>query len=86
MTQHRLINIIFIGTHTTDDVILQWEKISPVVQNARLHMTEYNLISIWTNETFTLYSLPLTTQASIEENYHYFGKFGNLHFHITFGY
>lgn len=70
-------------THTTDDVILQWEKISPVVQNARLHMTEYNLISIWTNETFTLYSLPLTTQASIEENYHYFGKFAGNYSSLT---
>ncbi|XKL60246.1 hypothetical protein PGB90_001262 [Kerria lacca] len=72
-------------TYNTNDIILLWEQYSPVVQNTHLHMTEYNLMSIWTNSTFVLYSLPDDTWTTSEENYHYYGKFaGNYSSLIVF--
>ncbi|XP_065212052.1 pH-sensitive chloride channel 2-like isoform X2 [Planococcus citri] len=70
-------------TYNTNELLLSWEKLSPVVQNSRLHMTEYNLASIWTNSTFVMYSLPLDTWTTSEENYHYFGKFAGNYSSLT---
>ncbi|XP_050538955.1 pH-sensitive chloride channel 2-like isoform X2 [Daktulosphaira vitifoliae] len=64
---------------------LVWERDSPAIVNSNLRMTEYNLVSIWTNATISEYSLmssdeerndddSLYSQIAIE-HVHYYGKF-----------
>ncbi|XP_050432889.1 pH-sensitive chloride channel 2-like isoform X2 [Adelges cooleyi] len=65
---------------------LLWEHVSPAVVNSNLRMTEYNLVSIWTNATVSEYALmPSSSEESSGndseyssiaiEHVHYYGKF-----------
>ncbi|XP_025423922.1 gamma-aminobutyric acid receptor subunit pi-like isoform X2 [Sipha flava] len=73
-------------TYNNTHLELVWEHDSPAVLNSNLRMTEYNLVSIWTNATVSEYAL--TKSTPIDENYknkgyspsviehvHYYGKF-----------
>ncbi|KAK7869518.1 hypothetical protein R5R35_002293 [Gryllus longicercus] len=40
-------------TYNSSDLLLQWEDDSPVVLNPLLHLSEYTLVNMWTNETNT---------------------------------
>lgn len=66
-----------------------WEHDSPAILNSNLRMTEYNLVSIWTNATVSEYALKKSTQKdenikkegyspSVIEHVHYYGKFGKI--------
>ncbi|VVC43650.1 Hypothetical protein CINCED_3A020704 [Cinara cedri] len=71
-------------TYNNTHLELVWEHDSPAVLNSNLRMTEYNLVSIWTNETVSEYALiPASTNDNDNkngdipesENVHYYGKF-----------
>lgn len=75
----------FSGTYNNTHLELTWEHDSPAVLNGNLRMTEYNLVSIWTNETISEYALISSSKGdkdkknddtSETENVHYYGKFG----------
>lgn len=63
-----------------------WERDSPAILNSNLRMTEYNLVSIWTNATISEYALPMSdddkqepkSEYSSAEHVHYYGKFGKI--------
>lgn len=67
---------------------LVWEHESPAVLNSNLRMTEYNLVSIWTNATVSEYALTPSTEKESDkidgfspvavEHIHYYGKFGKI--------
>lgn len=68
---------------------LVWEQESPAVLNSNLRMTEYNLVSIWTNATVNEYALLMSSSEDEEdkkkgnsplviEHVHYYGKFGKM--------
>lgn len=78
------------GTYNNTHLELVWERESPAVLNSNLRMTEYNLVSIWTNETVSEYALMPSAEneddkkneysPAVIEHVHYYGKFGNLIF------
>jgi len=79
--------IIFSGTYNNTHLELVWEHDSPAVLNSNLRMTEYNLVSIWTDETVSEYALlPSEDKHDKKKEYsplsvehvHYYGKFGKL--------
>jgi len=76
--------IIFSGTYNNTHLELVWEHDSPAVLNSNLRMTEYNLVSIWTDETVSEYALLPSEDKKKEysplsvEHVHYYGKFGKL--------
>lgn len=79
--------IIFSGTYNNTHLELVWEHDSPAVLNSNLRMTEYNLVSIWTDETVSEYALlPSENKRDKKKEYsptsvehvHYYGKFGKL--------
>lgn len=65
-----------------------WEHDSPAVLNSNLRMTEYNLVSIWTNATVSEYALMSSSEDEQDkkkgysplaiEHVHYYGKFGKM--------
>lgn len=60
-----------------------WERDSPAVLNSNLRMTEYNLVSIWTNATVNEYALIPSSEDEHDsiiaiEHIHYYGKFGKI--------
>lgn len=63
---------------------LVWEHDSPAIVNSNLQMTEYNLVSIWTNATVSEYALMSSAKNEKDEHdgyapvelVHYYGKFG----------
>jgi len=80
--------VIFSGTYNNTHLDLVWEHDSPAVLNSNLRMTEYNLVSIWTDETVSEYALLLPPKDEddkkneysplVVEHVHYYGKFGKL--------
>lgn len=80
--------IIFSGTYNNTHLELVWEHDSPAVLNSNLRMTEYNLVSIWTDATVSEYTLLSPSEDKhVEKNeysplsvehVHYYGKFGKL--------
>lgn len=74
-----LIYITFSGTYNNTHLELIWEHDSPAVLNGNLRMTEYNLVTIWTNETVSEYTLMSSSKEdNAFENVHYYGKFGKI--------
>lgn len=56
------------GMFNTSELILHWENKSPVTFAPELHLTEYVLLNMWTNET--------TVNADLSDLRHgAFGKF-----------
>lgn len=79
---------LFSGTYNNTHLELVWEHDSPAVLNSNLQMTEYNLVSIWTNATVSEYALMPSTEdehnekkeysSAVVEHVHYYGKFGKI--------
>ncbi|XP_050053141.1 pH-sensitive chloride channel 2-like isoform X2 [Aphis gossypii] len=73
-------------TYNNTHLELVWEHDSPAVLNSNLRMTEYNLVSIWTDATVSEYTLLSPSEDKhVKENensplsvehVHYYGKFG----------
>lgn len=77
--------ITFSGTYNNTHLDLVWEHDSPAVLNSNLRMTEYNLVSIWTEKTVSEYTLLPSEDKHDQkkensplsvEHVHYYGKFG----------
>lgn len=78
------------GTYNNTHLELIWEHDSPAILNSNLRMTEYNLVSIWTDATVSEYALlpsPEDEHGKTKEysplaveHVHYYGKFGNTFF------
>ncbi|XP_026811594.1 glycine receptor subunit alphaZ1-like isoform X1 [Rhopalosiphum maidis] len=72
-------------TYNNTHLELVWEHDSPAILNSNLRMTEYNLVSIWTDATVSEYTLLSTTENKhvkkneysplSVEHVHYYGKF-----------
>ncbi|XP_049850944.1 pH-sensitive chloride channel 2-like [Schistocerca gregaria] len=56
-------------TYNTSQLILQWEREMPVTMNPSLHLTEYSLNDMWTNETEVTYTNPGFTHGPFHGNY-----------------
>lgn len=69
------------GMYNTTQLVLSWEKRSPVVVNSHLQMTEYNLVAMWTNVSDVVYSIPEQATSDFD-NIHLYGKFGKSEFRI----
>lgn len=63
----------FVGMYNQEDLVLKWEKKSPVTLAPELHLTEYVLLSMFTNETMI--------NADLSDLRH--GAFGKLTFYKT---
>lgn len=78
--------LILSGTYNNTHLELVWEHDSPAVVNSNLRMTEYNLVSIWTNSTVSEYALKSAPENKTDKSkgytpiavelVHYYGKFG----------
>lgn len=85
--------MVFPGTYNNTHLELVWERESPAVLNSNLRMTEYNLVSIWTNATVSEYALVPTVEdendnknehkSAVVEHVHYYGKFGKRSGHFS---
>lgn len=62
------------GMYNTSELILHWESKSPVTFAPELHLTEYVMLNMWTNET--------TVNADLSDLRH--GAFGNFYLRKKF--
>ncbi|XP_067005497.2 pH-sensitive chloride channel 2 [Anabrus simplex] len=56
-------------TYNTSELILTWEPDSPVILNPALHLTEYTLMDMWTNESDSTYFSPSYHRGPFHGNY-----------------
>lgn len=68
--------------YNTTQLVLSWEKRSPVVVNSHLQMTEYNLVAMWTNVSDVVYSIPEQATSDFD-NIHLYGKFAGTYSSLT---
>lgn len=62
---------IFLGMYNTSEFELHWEERSPITLAPELHLTEYVLLNMWTNET--------VINADLSDLRHgAFGKYGSF--------
>nr|CAD7395474.1 unnamed protein product [Timema poppensis] len=65
-------------TYNSSQLLLSWDKDTPVTVNKDLHLPEYKLTNMWSNYSITSYSVMGEINTIIVPTQPYYGRFGNI--------